>query len=125
MEHISDYDLHLLDKELQTFGDSLKNYNSIPQPQENWGQTDCYGESHICGQFEPYDPDVEPLPAIEKAALFNTAQHAAFDHITQASSHTIGGLFFLNGPAGTGKTFCYNVLCHQLHGQRKIVLCVA
>jgi len=37
-----------------------------------------------------------------------------------------GGLFFLNGPGGTtGKTFVYQALSHAIHGQGKIVLCVA
>jgi hypothetical protein len=34
-------------------------------------------------------------------------------------------VFFLNGPAGTGQTFCYNTICSYLRGRRKIVLCVA
>lgn len=33
--------------------------------------------------------------------------------------------FFLTGHAGTGKTYTYNTICHQIRSQRKIVLCVA
>jgi len=36
-----------------------------------------------------------------------------------------GGLFFLNGPGGTGKTFVYQALSHAICHQGKIVLCVA
>ena len=36
-----------------------------------------------------------------------------------------GKSFFLHGPGGTGKTYLYNTLCYHLHGQRKIVVCVA
>ena len=33
--------------------------------------------------------------------------------------------FYLQGPAGTGKTFLYKTLCHYYRSQGKIVLCVA
>jgi hypothetical protein len=36
-----------------------------------------------------------------------------------------GQTFFLHGPGGTGKTYVYNTLCHQLRSQGSIVLCVA
>jgi ATP-dependent DNA helicase PIF1 len=36
-----------------------------------------------------------------------------------------GGLFFLNGPGGTGTTFVYQAISHAIRGQGKIVLCVA
>lgn len=36
-----------------------------------------------------------------------------------------GGTFFLQGAAGTGKTFLYKYLCQRLRGEYGIVLCVA
>jgi len=34
-------------------------------------------------------------------------------------------MFFLNGPAGSGKTFVYKTLCHRIRTDGQIVLCVA
>jgi hypothetical protein len=42
-----------------------------------------------------------------------------------AISTVTGQIFFLHEPGGTGKTYLYNTLCHHLHSQGKIVLCVA
>lgn len=118
------YGLYLLDKELHKFGDRLKNYTTMPQPLEDWDNTDHNSNQQVRGQLEPYNPKAEAHLAVTQMALFNSDQRSAFDQITSACSQASSALFFLNGPAGTGKTFTYNVLCHQLRGKGKIVLCV-
>ena len=55
----------------------------------------------------------------------NPAQRSSFDAIVNAVKSQSGQTFFLHGPGGTGKTYVYNTLCYFLHGQGKIVLCVA
>lgn len=39
--------------------------------------------------------------------------------------HRAGRIFFLNGPGGTGKTFVYNTVCHQVRSKGWVALCVA
>ncbi|KAF8233660.1 hypothetical protein L208DRAFT_1555087 [Tricholoma matsutake] len=56
---------------------------------------------------------------------FNPDQRAVFEEIMDAVNNKTGQTFFLHGPSGTGKTYVYNTLCHQLHSQGKIVLCIA
>jgi hypothetical protein len=34
-------------------------------------------------------------------------------------------MFFLNGPAGSGKTFVYKTLCYRIRADGQIILCVA
>ena len=63
--------------------------------------------------------------AANDIAKMNTGQKFAFDSVIALVYNYKGQLFFLNGPAGTGKTFCYNSICHKLRGDGKIVLCVA
>ncbi|OBZ80282.1 ATP-dependent DNA helicase pif1, partial [Choanephora cucurbitarum] len=70
-------------------------------------------------------------------ALFNSDQKYAFDTIvdklqstdlsndTSLANSENAIVFFLHGPAGTGKTFVYNTLSNYLRSQRKIGLCVA
>ena len=60
-----------------------------------------------------------------KSSTFTQDQSTAFEKITSAVSNGSGQTFFLHGPGGTGKTYVYNTLCHYLHSQDKIVLCVA
>ena len=60
----------------------------------------------------------------------NHEQRECFEIITNAitlheQNPDSPASFFLHGPAGTGKTFLYNVLCSHYSAQRKIVLCVA
>ncbi|KAF9489740.1 hypothetical protein BDN71DRAFT_1358578, partial [Pleurotus eryngii] len=52
-------------------------------------------------------------------------QHLAFNQIMDLVQHKHGWTFFLDGPGGTGKTFVYNTLCHQVCSEGWIVLCVA
>ena len=55
----------------------------------------------------------------------NQQQKYVFNTICNSVITGQGGVFFLNGPAGTGKTFCYNTICKHIRSQGKIVLCVA
>jgi DNA replication protein DnaC len=57
--------------------------------------------------------------------LLNNDQCVAFDRIYLSTCTHNGKSFFLHGPGGTGKTFLYNTLCHRIHANNDIVLCVA
>ncbi|KDN34748.1 hypothetical protein RSAG8_12190, partial [Rhizoctonia solani AG-8 WAC10335] len=52
-------------------------------------------------------------------------QREAFNKVLDSVNNDRGTTFFLDGPAGTGKTFLYRTLCYTLQAQDKIVLCVA
>jgi len=45
--------------------------------------------------------------------------------IQQIATDISNSRFFIQGPAGTGKTFLYKCFCYFYHAQRKIVLYVA
>ncbi len=55
----------------------------------------------------------------------NTDQRRAFETITRDAIEERGGLFFLDGPGGTGKTFVQNTCLARLHARGLIVLAVA
>lgn len=73
-----------------------------------------------------YDTQREQAQALEYTERLNIDQRLAYDTIctpvTNAPQHSY---FFIQGPAGTGKTFLYKCLCSYYRGQGKIVLCVA
>ena len=56
----------------------------------------------------------------------NPDQRSCFDVIVTAiETDPRNAHFFLQGPAGTGKTFLYRCLCHHYRSQSKVVLCIA
>ena len=61
-----------------------------------------------------------------KYEMLHTDQHSAFDKIIQAiESGSPNSQFFLQGPAGTGKTFLYETICHHFCARGEVVICVA
>ncbi|PWZ16452.1 hypothetical protein Zm00014a_034232 [Zea mays] len=55
----------------------------------------------------------------------NKEQRAAYDKIMSAVDTDQGGLFFVDGPGGTGKTYLYRVLLTTLRNQGKIAVAIA
>ncbi|XP_066316226.1 uncharacterized protein [Miscanthus floridulus] len=55
----------------------------------------------------------------------NIEQRSAYDEIMAAVYIKQGGLFFVDGPGGTGWTFLYRALLAKLHSQDKLVVATA
>jgi hypothetical protein len=55
----------------------------------------------------------------------NNEQRAAYDTILVTVEHDKGGIFFIDGPGGMGKTFLYRALLATVRGQGKIALATA
>uniref|UniRef100_A0A453JUW8 ATP-dependent DNA helicase n=1 Tax=Aegilops tauschii subsp. strangulata TaxID=200361 RepID=A0A453JUW8_AEGTS len=55
----------------------------------------------------------------------NSDQRAAYDEIMSAIDRDEGGVFFVDGPGGTGKTFLYRALLAMVRGQKKIAIATA
>ena len=72
-----------------------------------------------------YDPQVELDRYQTNYTTMNLDQKSAMHRVMHSIEYKKGDIFFISGPAGTGKTFCYNTLCHAVRAQEKIVLCVA
>ena len=119
---VQDYGLFLIDKLLSQTGKRLQDWACMPHIEGNWEEV--FGNRLIMEQREYHTPGLAQ-EAAEHIATFNQDQSAAFERITSAVSNGSGQIFFLHGPGGTGKTYVYNTLCHYLHSQDKIVLCVA
>ncbi|KAJ3760313.1 PIF1-like helicase-domain-containing protein, partial [Lentinula raphanica] len=119
---VYDYGLHLLDCILQESGHFLEEFSGMPLPLQNWSaQT---GNTFIAEQLD-YHLDCERENASRNVHLMNQEQKTAFDEVMQSIEEGKGGLYFLSGPGGTGKTFVYRTLCHAIRANGWIVLCVA
>ena len=82
------------------------------------------GNKLIADQLS-YDNEEQTGLANQRIPTLNNGQCAAFDAIVNAVKTKSGQTFFHYGPEGTGKTYVYNTVCYFLHGQGKIVICVA
>lgn len=121
-EQIYDYGLWLLEKNLQASGKSLAHFPPMPMSNMNWeGQH----ENRLILEQLAYNKEEEKRLSDEQVPKLNLEQRAAYDEIMISVHQKLGKMFFLNGPGGTGKTFCYGVLCHTLRAEDIIVICVA
>ncbi|XP_071727418.1 uncharacterized protein [Rutidosis leptorrhynchoides] len=55
----------------------------------------------------------------------NPEQLTLYERLIKAVTNQEGGLYFLYGPGGTGKTFLYNTILTKLRSEKMIVLAVA
>ena len=58
-------------------------------------------------------------------SMLNDCQRNVFNEIMHAIFQNEGGVFFLDGPGVSGKTFVYNYLVGTLQGQQNIALAIA
>ncbi|XP_053949404.1 ATP-dependent DNA helicase pif1-like [Anastrepha ludens] len=55
----------------------------------------------------------------------NDQQKDAYDKVMQAVNNNTGGLYFLDAPGGTGKTFLISLILATIRSERKIALALA
>ena len=120
-DQVVDYGLFLIRPLLLRVGLDLPNFQ-LPLPVGDWAA--IQHNHHIAQQLD-YHPAREQEAAKACRVQMNAQQLAVYEHVLQCINDGAGGLFFLNGPGGTGKTFVYQAISHAIHGQGKIVLCVA
>ncbi|KAJ3831091.1 PIF1-like helicase-domain-containing protein, partial [Lentinula raphanica] len=94
----------------------------MPLPSQNWA---AQSGNDLIAEQSNYHPYSEREKANSNLILMNQEQRTAFDTVMRSIEDNNGGLFFLSGPGGTGKTFVYCTLCHAIRARRWIVLCVA
>ena len=124
VDRIHDFGLFLLNRVLAESGYSLKNFPNMPLPQETWSHLNG---NHLIAEQLNYDWDNESQSFQQHMENIQTVpeQLDAFRCIVNAVDGHLGGVFFLNGAEGTGKTYVYKTVCHYLRSAGKIVLCVA
>ena len=126
-----DYGLYLIQEYLNEFGKTLLEYG-LPEPVLNWTIQHEIIHGTVSEEELNYDIHKEQEIYQRMRAQLNQEQSDCFQviiaavHQREQNPHGYQNSgFFLQGPAGTGKTFLYNCLCSYLRSQGKIVLCVA
>jgi hypothetical protein len=117
-----DYGLYLIEGLLAETGKRLTDF-ALPLCQYNWGQR--LGNQLIAVELA-YDTMEQEQTFVESYPELNNDQTAVFDTVTDAISTAPNTAhFFVQGPAGTGKTFLWRCLCAYYRSRREVVLCVA
>ena len=116
-----DYGLYLLSEHLVAGRTSLEEC-CLPQPVVEWAAPveNALIAEELSHDLREQDQDLEAM-----LLSLNTEQQHSYNEIINSLEDPIATRFFLQGPAGTGKTFLYRSLCGTLRAQGKIVLCIA
>ena len=114
-----DYDLHLLQTALAQYGKRLTDFH-MPTALGEWERT--AGNSLITEELR-WNRDNEAVLARERILQLNLDQKTVFDTVIFTVEKAEPKVFFLQEPAGTGKTHVYKTICNYLQAQGKIVLC--
>lgn len=74
---------------------------------------------------QQYDPNELQIFVSVNVPKLNANQRQVYDTIMQAVQNEVGGLYFLDAPGGTGKTFVISLILATIRAQRKIALALA
>ena len=118
-----DYGLFLIKQTLESLGQTLEQYG-LPPPVHTWDEV--FSTNPLINHELMYQAAEERAALLRDIDKMNEGQRAAYNQIIQIiESAPEQAHFFIQGPAGTGKTFLYRLLCHYFRGAGNIVLCVA
>jgi hypothetical protein len=72
-----------------------------------------------------YDKTVLHMESQAMQAQLNNDQRAIYNEIVEAINTGAGGVYFVSGHGGTGKTFLWNTIIKSLRSDNRVVLAVA
>uniref|UniRef100_A0A8R1HHB1 ATP-dependent DNA helicase n=2 Tax=Caenorhabditis japonica TaxID=281687 RepID=A0A8R1HHB1_CAEJA len=76
--------------------------------------------------FDPINVTEHSKKADEMYTMLNERQKIVVDRaMTLMKKEGVPRMMFVDGPGGTGKTFCYTAIYHRLVSQNRSVICVA
>ena len=104
---------------LQSMGKDIADFN-LPSIDEAYDPTE--GEAREVIEETAIEFDVNDTKMVES---LNVEQRIAYDKILSAVDNGDGGIFFVDGPGGTGKTFLYRALLAKVRSDGKIAIATA
>ena len=115
------YALIEIDNILQCNGSTLRNFPPMPIPDSSG----IYGVNRMVEEELNYDRSKLRDELNHMQSTMTNEQKNVFDTIMDSLSTNNGGVFFLYGHGGTGKTFLWKALTSALRSEGHIVLAVA
>ncbi len=104
---------------LQSMG---KDITSFPLPEIHDSDDNMYGVVREIFEERSIEVDHEHASAVSS---LNCEQQYAYDNILSSVDSDSGGVFFVDGPGGTGKTFLYKALLARVRSEGKIAIATA
>ncbi|CAN7080984.1 unnamed protein product [Brassica oleracea var. botrytis] len=121
-EEILNCTLVMIENILQSKNSSLANWESMPKPIHT---SQVYDDNQLLHQELNYDRDELQIKHDEWLRMLTDEQKSVYDEIIGAVMGKKGGVFFVYGFGGTGKTFLWNILSAAIRSRGDVVLNVA
>ncbi|XP_026458787.1 uncharacterized protein LOC113359351 [Papaver somniferum] len=103
-------------------GKELQNYSDMPLSKGNWGKV---VGNRLIHEHKKLELAIQQPELRKNIASLNREQLSAYKDILESVQKRDGRSLFLNGSAGTGKTFLYNTVVASFRFNGDIVLTVA
>ncbi|XP_017239653.1 uncharacterized protein LOC108212437 [Daucus carota subsp. sativus] len=116
------YALAKIDDLLRSIGKSLRNFPQLPQPPENYLN---HGSNNLIIEETNYNINKMEKENQKLLSTMNGEQLSVYNAIIESVGKNEGGLYFVHGSGGCGKTFLWRTLISKLRSQGDIVLPVA
>ena len=107
---------------LQKQGRKNSDFDGLPDPAEF--DRDLWLNADLDEELN-FDPVHERHEAEKLRAAMYTGQAMAFDAVANALKSGKGGIFFVDGPGGTGKSFLFQAIIHHARGKGKLPIACA
>ncbi|XP_048612049.1 ATP-dependent DNA helicase PIF1-like [Brassica napus] len=118
IEQIKNISLTEIENHLLSNGRSLKKWKLMPKP-EDFG---CYNGNRLIDDELKYVVEDQLKENETLMAMITDEQRRVYNQISDAVLNDSGGVFFLYGYGGTGKTFVYKALSSAIRSRGMIVL---
>ncbi|XP_074323381.1 uncharacterized protein LOC141660305 [Apium graveolens] len=119
---IQNFALAEIEKLFNDVGKSLKEYNSMPFPDDSF----MHGlNNRLLSDKLSYNKEHEHEEHDKLYKSLNKEQLHAYTSIIDSVENGKGGIFFVYGSGGREKTLLWNTLCCKLHSVGRVVLPVA
>ncbi|XP_074356531.1 uncharacterized protein LOC141696265 [Apium graveolens] len=116
------YALSEIHKLLKSIGKSLKDFDQMPQPPETYLD---FSDNNLIIEERSYDIAEMEKEYAELISNCNAEQLAVFNAVMESVRNKNGGLFFMYGSGGCGKTYLWRTIISKLRSESQIVLPVA
>ena len=121
-EQILNCTLLMIDKILRSKNSSLDKWKSLPQPIDN---NQLISDNQLLQDELSYPQNELRVRHEEWFRQLTEEQRAVYDQIIGSVDSSLGGVFFVYGFGGTGKTFLWNILSAAIRSRGDVVLNVA